>query len=271
MFVRYEKIYTNFFGFNKRIKILEGLQKRDGYIYEIISFNKFKDKETKIPSDYNKVKVDKEYIKTYKYNKLLKLLTKNNKYYKNHPKGKFYFTHNNGDREYLVYISKNKNVSIYTRSDKYYIDNDDYSEKDSENRWMYIDLIKKYTANKIFIGKSLKGEMTTFSGGYGRKFDGNTILLNIGKNKYVLIGYGEFEFKTTDKILEFYSPLGNNDVPYPVAFGEKNIYFLTPQKYVPIKYIEKYNKKFKLDAYLYYYGHKGNIKLQDYAIPIKYY
>ena len=108
MFVRYEKIYTNFFGFNKRIKVLEGLQKRDGYIYKIISFNKFEDKETKIPPDYKKVKVDEKNIKIYKYNKLLKLLKKNNKYYKNHPKDKFYFTHNNGDREYLIYIGKKR-------------------------------------------------------------------------------------------------------------------------------------------------------------------
>jgi hypothetical protein len=126
-------------------------------------------------------------------------------------KYKKYYIHNNYDRPYLIKII-DKNVYIYESGE-----NKDYEK-----------LIKNYNAEKIFIGKSPKIEMTEFSAGYGKKFDGNTILLKINKNKYVLIsGYGIEEFITKDdEIIEFYSPVGNNDVPYPFAIGKNYIYKL---------------------------------------------
>ena len=41
--------------------------------------------------------------------------------------------------------------------------------------------VDKLKPKKVFIGKSVKNEMTKFSGGYGKYFDGNSILLNISK------------------------------------------------------------------------------------------
>ena len=40
--------------------------------------------------------------------------------------------------------------------------------------------------------------MTNFSGGYGPKFDGNSILLQIDSNKYVFVGHNLYEFKIDD-------------------------------------------------------------------------
>jgi hypothetical protein len=230
------------FGMRKK-KLIEGFQKRSGYIYKKIGENSFDKSEMKIPEGYKKIQKKK-------------ILEKDNMYIKKHPTSKYYFTHNNGDRKFLVYIGKE--VSIYRKSDKYEIDSTDYSKNAKDNRWMYIKLVARYNPLKVFLGKSLKTEMTKISGGYGKEFDGNTILINVTKNKYVFIGDIIYKFTTTDNIEELISPIGNNLVSYPVAFGENNIYFLLDNTYIPKNKIHKYNKKFKEDAYAYYYGHIGD-------------
>ena len=57
---------------------------------------------------------------------------------------------------------------------------------------------------------------------------GNSILLQTGKNKYVYIGDGirSFTTKNGDVIKKYYSPVGNNEVPYPYAIGDKYVYIM---------------------------------------------
>ena len=87
---------------------------------------------------------------------------------------------------------------------------------------------------EIFIGKSQLCDMTKFSGAESKDvFDGNTILLEIGKenniHKYVYIG-GDmvFSFLTNDRIYKYISNMGNNLTPCSIALGSENIYYLTP-------------------------------------------
>ncbi len=60
---------------------------------------------------------------------------------------------------------------------------------------------------------------------------GNTLLVQISDDLYVWIGREIYEFKA--EISSFYSPVYNNDVPYPYAIGEKFIYLLLEGKYIP--------------------------------------
>ncbi len=76
-----------------------------------------------------------------------------------------------------------------------------------------------------------------------KSFRGNSVLLQV-IDKYVYIGMTYtgseiYEFKPSDEdeIIEYYSLVGNNDVPYPVAIGKKNVYFMLEQRYTPIKYL----------------------------------
>ena len=65
------------------------------------------------------------------------------------------------------------------------------------------------------------------------------------------IGHIIYEFETSDQIQKYYSNLGNNDVPYPVAVGEKNAYFMLDRKYVAKENIYrnvKSAKKFKIST-----------------------
>ena len=60
-------------------------------------------------------------------------------------------------------------------------------------------------------------------------------------NKYVFIGHEiyEFKLKNDDIVEEYYSAVGNNDVPYPVILGKKNVYYMLDKKYVQRKYFPK--------------------------------
>jgi hypothetical protein len=171
-------------------------------------------------------------------------------------KGKIYFIMDNGGRPFQVVILGNK-VSIYEQ----------LNWKDYDTIQDYTKLIKTFSnVKKIFIGKDRK---------LGKAFDGNSILLRLSKDQYVYIGSWIYEFVTKDDtIVAYFSKVGNSGVPYPVALGEKNVYFMleptiglmygrrrrdlgrgnspavVPRSVVPP------NVDWE-DAYTLFYGHKG--------------
>ena len=87
---------------------------------------------------------------------------------------------------------------------------------------------------ETFIGKSQLCDTTEFSVAKNNEaFDGNTILLEIGKennkHKYCFIGDDMVcSFLTNDRFYEYISNMGNNISPYRVATGEENYYLLAP-------------------------------------------
>lgn len=146
-----------------------------------------------------------------------------------------YYTHDNGSRPFKVVFKENE-VSIHKMTNY------------ENNKYTYGELIKTYKPKKIFIGKSPKNKMTLFSGGFGNKFNGNSILLQITHTNYIYIGEEIFSFKTNSQIIKYISPVGNNDVPYPHAIDEDNYYYLLLEK-VKLKIFDEYND----DPYSYYY------------------
>ena len=160
-----------------------------------------------------------------------------------------YFTHYNFGRPYLVYI-KNKDVIIYKVPEEDKIDISLYNKNDNDNnnKWMYINLVEKYKAKEIFIGKSHLIKMTDISRGHEKDYDDNTILLFLGNNNYIFISNSIEKIKIDDKIEKYYSLVGNNDVPYPMAIGKKNIYFFGyPSGYLPITEFPTIKGKKNLD------------------------
>lgn len=88
------------------------------------------------------------------------------------------------------------------------------------------------------------------------KEHGNTILIQINEHKYIYIGCDIFSFRTNEKILDFISPLGNSDVPYPLAYGTENIYFLCERSYVKANQMQLEPTVANAeDLYGEYYGH----------------
>ena len=159
-------------------------------------------------------------------------------------KGKKYLIHDNGGRPFLVNIN-GKDVSIF-KLPKGVEEDRDTSKSD------YTELVKEYKGvKKIFIGKSPKIEMTIFSAGYGKDFDGNSILVEISDKRYCLISDRIVEFTTKDNIVKFVSPVGNNDVPYPLAYGSQYVYVfgLDDHKYIPKETVEGLNIDELFDKY----------------------
>lgn len=88
-------------------------------------------------------------------------------------------------------------------------------------------------------------------GGHTFERTGNALLLKV-KTGYVFIGHEIYSFKTKEEIKKFYSPVGNNDVPYPLAIGKENVYFLLEKRCVPKKDFPK-GIDWENDAYGFFY------------------
>ena len=207
---------------------LTGLKCSKDSIYKFISYNNFEKIPTKIPNGYVRKYISSKLKQDY-YCGTKKILLKDNEAFKKikYIGYKRYYTHNNGSRPYLIYLS-NRDAFIYKIPNNVEIPSSSYSKTDDYNRWMYIKLVKHIKFIKSFVGKCPET---------GQIFNGNSILLQTNKNTYIFIGNLIKEFKIDDDIIKFISPIGNNDVPYPYAIGNKNIYsFVYPYGYLPIKY-----------------------------------
>ena len=176
-----------------------------------------------------------------------------------------YATHDNGARPYMVKI-ENKNVKIFTR------DKSKKFQKPTPSD--YVNLVIEYKGVKrIFIGEIPKFKLVTsptksFFGyepekvNLGQKyrniFKGNTILIQVSEYDYIFVESCIYAFTIkSDQIYQFISPVGNNDVPYPVAYGKKYVYFLTsgfhervPTTVIPEKLLDIENENELTKIYL---------------------
>jgi len=177
---------------------------------------------------------------------------------------KSYYIHDNGGKPFKVTI-EGKSVSIYKNTAK-------YPEEE-----IYNGLVKRVKAKEIFIGKSSgKSHISDHSPGQAKEFIGNSILLELSAKKYMYIGSEIYEFHTEDTIESYYSLVGNNDVPYPIALGTDNIYFMLDHTYVKREMVLFSNMK-EVDwegAYEMYYGFRDpvsgeQVKLRDNSGKIK--
>jgi hypothetical protein len=136
-------------------------------------------------------------------------------------------TLDNDGRPFKVCVS----ASASAKSRRFWVlQRDDYD--DSITTASYSKLVVRPTAYaRVFVGKSPRNKMTEFSGGYGPKFDGNSMLFelsNANANKYMFVGESVRTFKTTHPIASFVSPVGNSGVPYPYATDRSGaVYLLT--------------------------------------------
>jgi len=150
-----------------------------------------------------------------------------------------YQIHSNGGVPYTVNITNNadgsSNVSVLINKEEAVYKGPEYKTK------------------KVFIGNSPWNRITEFSGCHGDEFDGNSILLNKENWNYVFIGNKIKEFEALSEIIEYVSPVGNSDVPYPYAIDVNGNYYLMIESVILIKYRNIENNYD--DCYRYYYDH----------------
>jgi hypothetical protein len=126
--------------------------------------------------------------------------------YRNHD----YFTYDRHRRPFKVSINKNT-FSVYKSLLK---------QKDTYDK----PIIKSMKYLRIFVGKDKSLD---------KKYDGNSILIKISKNKYIFVGSEVYEFKIDDKdkIIGFLSPVISNS-NYPYAVGKTHTYLLLNKQYI---------------------------------------
>ena len=126
---------------------------------------------------------------------------------------------------------------------------------ESKDEYDYNKEVKVYTVDNIWIGKSSGPPHADHSKAQAKLFVGNSILLQIAKKRYVYIGDSIYEFDMEDEVEKYFSLIGNNDVPYPVLRGSKNVYFMLDRKYVPRdEFPDLYTDKEWENAYSTFYG-----------------
>lgn len=131
-------------------------------------------------------------------------------------KDREYLIHDNGGRPFKV-VANNKGIDVYVYKDD--------PDRDWEEELVYDIHLLSF---KTFIGYWVGFDTSQYT-----NFHGNSILIQETEHSYVSIGWAINRFNTTDTILDYVSPVGNSDVPYPVAYGTDNVYFMLEMQYVP--------------------------------------
>ena len=138
--------------------------------------------------------------------------------------------HDNGGRPFIVDDTKSeKNAVVY----KTKLVDDEYERGAKVLTTSY---------ERIFVGDNLLKDNRSEELGWAK---GNSLLLQISGKRYVHVGDCVFSFEPVegDAIVKYYSPVGNNDVPYPYAVGKKNVYFMWDKTYYPVELFD-----LKMDA-----------------------
>ena len=138
------------------------------------------------------------------------------------PRKTKYMIHDNRDRPFIVDDTKSeKNAVVY----KTKLVDDEY-ERGTK--------ILTTSYERLFVGDNLMKDPHYEEVGWAK---GNSLLLQISDKHYIHVGDCVFSFEPVedDTIVKYYSPVGNNDVPYPYAVGKKNVYFMWDKTYYPVE------------------------------------
>ena len=188
-------------GITSRHTDLSGLldARKPGYIYRLTGFNEFETTSTKIPDNAQRKTPSKEHIRLVYYDPSRKRLTPSTPIVKRalaqyqDKEHRIWFTLDNGDRPFMVvHLTNEKTVLVQKQPDAesgYYLSRED--KYDDEKDWTYPITVKEYrNVEHVWVGKSPVTKMTTFSGGHGKEFDGNTILLHLDADsgRYAYVG-----------------------------------------------------------------------------------
>ena len=135
-----------------------------------------------------------------------------------------YLIHDNMARPFLVNVDTNNKivyVHCINESEDYDYDSDEDSYDEEALKRYYVNPMLTYNYDEIFVGDH---EDNYKNYGYDDSL-GNNILVGLGNNIYIHIGGCIKVFKTLARVERYFSPIGNNDVPYPYFADEAdNVY-----------------------------------------------
>ena len=172
-----------------------------------------------------------------------------------------YYTHYNGDHPFQVNQNpQSKFAIISVRTDK---------NLDNENM-TFQEKISYKNVHKIWIGRDRLHQ----SG--NPTFSGNTILIQPTQQNFFIALYSNkiFTFHLDDTPIQFFSDMGNSDVPQPILVSKKNVYlFATSTKENLVKVPRQFFRGLNIqkDAYDEYYTERFQKKQSHFyqKVPTK--
>lgn len=138
------------------------------------------------------------------------------------PAGPYYVyqTHWNGDRVFRVHIHAERRLAFASCVEP--------TRRRGAACPPFLDSL--FSFEGLWIGTSEKNDLTSSGGGYGPRFDGNTLLFHVISpdhgSVYVYFGSALKCFRSKEPIVDFTSPVANNDVPCPFARTAVGSYYL---------------------------------------------
>lgn len=146
-----------------------------------------------------------------------------------------YYIHDNGGRPFIVQITNDPTLHLRVFTTRQKTDGEFISHREVYNT----------DATCVFLDDETNV-------GFDPRFYGNTILAEIASHRYVWIGNrGIREFTARAPIIQFTSPMGNSNVPYPWARDAVGDYYLMLDDVI-IR--DRDSNQLRSDPYSYYYA-----------------
>jgi hypothetical protein len=134
-----------------------------------------------------------------------------------------YFNMHNGSETFRILITYKDEIQVIIYRNDTDDDNDD-NMNPVEKSVLNDEEIMNFVAKSVLIGRGVDNDMTRFSGGVN--IGENAFIFEINDLEYIYVGSSIYKFKTSFKLVEFYSALGNSWVVYPWAIDTDNNYYL---------------------------------------------
>ena len=225
----------------RRVRKIKGIPaKTPGQIYELVDYRTISLHPTDIPKGYKLSK----YEKRSRDCGSKKLLRRPDAALTMH-QGERYFTHDNGGRPFLLVIDRRgKRLRVYSRNDEEFHIVEDEQDWESQQHgkdeyerslgWSYQHLEMDVAYEAVFLDED--GDTP-----------GSSVLVCIRGERYAFVGNEIKHIRCERPIVEFRSPLGNADVPYPYAFDDEGKCYLFIEDVVASSIPQG------VDPYAYYY------------------
>lgn len=132
-----------------------------------------------------------------------------------------------GTRKYLIHDNGGRPFEVVMTSATFSVSRQSQIQEQGKG-WTFYEgpydkfVIKPTKYLHIFIGRCPEN---------GKKFDGNSILVQLTAKTYMYIGSRIYTFKVKDNILGYKSPIYGSDVAYPYAVGTRNTYLMLDETY----------------------------------------
>ena len=171
-----------------------------------------------------------------------------------------YFIHDNGGTPFRVAIDElGKRILVYKYDEFGSAFGNDYGNDSGQSNFSKSiePVILDTSFERVFLGGPLPDVFIV----NGNDFEmGNSILIHITGSRYIFVGMYIYEFESLEPIIEYISPIGSNDVPYPFAKSANETFLMIEDAVLDNKLLEEEGRKYPMythNPYRLYYNFEG--------------